>query len=62
MITRTQAILDMDTLSKEQCVALRSTLQDAYEIITQGTNGIMNVRHDLAEVQDEQVDPVGIKS
>ena len=54
MITRMQAILLMDTLAKKQCVALRSTLQDAYKIITQGANDIMNVRHDVAEVQDEQ--------
>ena len=33
---------------------MRSTLQDAYKIITQGANDIMNVRHDVAEVQDEQ--------
>ena len=54
MITRMQAILLMDTLAKKQCAALRGTLQDAYKIIAQGANDIMNVRHDVAEVQDEQ--------
>ena len=49
-----QAILDMDTLNKKQCVALRRALQDAYKIIAQGANDTINVRHDVAEVQDEQ--------
>ena len=46
-------ILEMDTFTKKQCVALRLTLMDAYKIIAQGANDIMNVRHDIAEVQDK---------
>ena len=49
-----QATLEMDTLSKKQCVALRSTLQDAYKTITQVTNDNINVHKDVAEMPDEQ--------
>ena len=35
LITGMQAILEMDTLTKKQCLALQSTLQDAYKNIAQ---------------------------
>ena len=48
-----QTVLEMDSITKKQCTALRRTLVDAYKIIAQGANDIMNVRHDVSEVQEE---------
>ena len=53
MITRMTTVLEMDNITKKECAALRRTLIDAYHIIAQGANDIMNVRHDVSEVQDE---------
>ena len=54
MITSTQTMLEIDFLTKKQCTALRRTLHDAYQIIAQEANDIMNMRHDVSEVQVEQ--------
>ena len=53
MITCMQTVLEMDNITTKECAALRRTLIDAYHIIAQGENDIMNVRHDVSEVQDE---------
>ena len=53
MITRMQTVLEMDTLTKKQCGAMRLKLVDEYKIIAQGANDIMNERHDGSEVHDE---------
>ena len=53
MITRLQGMLEMDNISSKQCTALRKTLHSAYQIISQGANDIMNIRHDVAKVQHE---------
>ena len=48
-----ETVQEMDNTTKKECAALRWTLIDAYHIIAQGANDIMNVRHDVSEVQDE---------
>ena len=53
MITRMQTVLEMDNITKKECAALRRTLVDTYHIIAQRANDIMNVRHNVSEVQDE---------
>ena len=53
IITRMQTMLEMDTLTKKKCAAQRRTLIDAYRIIAQGANNLMNVRHDVLEVREE---------
>ena len=53
MITSMQTVLEMDNIIEKECAALRRTIIDAPHIITQGANDIMNVRHDVLEVQDE---------
>ena len=42
-----------DSLTKKNCTALRRTLHDAYQNISQGQNDIINHRHDVSEVQDK---------
>ena len=47
-----RTITEMDNLTWKQCTALRHTLLEAYQIISQGANVIMNLRHDIAMVQN----------
>ena len=51
MITRMLTVLEMDNITKKECATLRRV--DAYYILVQGANNIMNVGHDVSEVQDE---------
>ena len=52
MVTRLQNNSGTEHITKKHCNALRRTLYELYEIITQGANDIMDVRHGVREVQD----------
>ena len=51
MIRRVERKADLRGLTKKQCEALRVTLREMYEIISQGGNDILEVRHAMQEVQ-----------
>ena len=53
MITRMTTVLETNNITKTECAVLLRTLVNAYHIIAQRANDIMNVRHDVSEVQDE---------
>ena len=52
MITRLQVKLKKDHITSKQCTALSKTLHSAYQMISRGANDIMNIRHDIAVVQN----------
>ena len=54
MVTRVQTSIMADRLTETQCRALRSTLHELYDIIAQGANDIMDVRHGVRTTLDAQ--------
>ena len=48
MITQTQKIMVIDSFTKKQCMALRRTLHDSYQIIAQERKNTMNVKQDVS--------------
>jgi len=55
MIRRVEKRAGIDRLDKRQCLALREILKDMYEVISQGGNDILEVRHTLQDIQRQYV-------
>ena len=54
IITWREVMLEIDHLVRKHSTALRKTLQNSYQVISQGANDILTVGYDIAAMQMEQ--------
>ena len=52
---RLQRRLQLGRLTRQECKVLRATLLEIYEIISQGAQDIIDVRHSIEEVQTAHI-------